>query len=72
MVSHSLLNDCKNKMIVRYAQDFAHLKIPPYPTHSDYYSLAIEFNILSLSKFYLLLFGFVCRGKGDLQMPDSD
>ena len=51
-VTHSLLNDskCSDR---RYAQISAHLKIPPYPTHSDYYSLAIKFNILSISKFYL-------------------
>ena len=35
-------------MTVRYAQLIAQLKIPPYPTQSDYYSLAIKFNILSL------------------------
>ena len=29
-------------MTVRYAQIIAHLKIPPYPTYSDYYSLAIN------------------------------
>ena len=48
------------------------LKIPPYPTHSDNYSLAIKFNIMSLSKLYLLSFDFVCMGKGNLQMTDSD
>ena len=59
-------------MTVRYAQSFAHLKILPYLTHSDYYSLAITFNILSLLKVYSFSFGFVCRGKGHLQMTDSD
>ena len=59
-------------MTVRYAKILAHLKIPPYPAHSDYYSLVIKFNISSLSKFYLFYFGFVCRGKGHLQMTDSD
>ena len=39
-------------MTVRYSQIIGHLKIPPYPTHSDYYSLAIKFNILSLSNFF--------------------
>ena len=57
-------------MTVRYAQIIAHLKIPPYPTHSYYSSLAIKFNTLSLSKFYLFSFGFVCMGKGHLQMTD--
>ena len=33
---------------------------------------AIKFNILSLSKFYLFSFGFVCRGKGNLQMIAFD
>ena len=42
----------QNVMTVRYAPIIVHLKIPPYPTHSDYYSLAIKFFILSLSKFY--------------------
>ena len=50
-------------MKVSYAQIIAKLKIPHTPTHSDYYSLAIKFNILSHSKFYLFSFGFVCRGK---------
>ena len=59
-------------MTVRHVQIIAHLKYPPYPTYSDYYSLAIKLNILSLSKFYLFSFGFVCRGKGHLQMTDSD
>ena len=59
-------------MTVRYGQIIVHLKIPPYPTHSNYYSLAIKFNILSLSVFYLFSFGFVCRGNGHLQMTDSD
>ena len=40
-------------MTVRYGQIIAHLKIRLYPTHSDYCSLAIKFNILSLSMFYL-------------------
>ena len=57
---------------MRYAQTIANLNIPPYPTYSDYYSLAIKLNILSLSKFYLFSFGFVCRDKGHLQMIDSD
>ena len=39
-----------------------------YPTLSDYYSLAIKFDILSLSKFYLFSFGIVCRDKGNLQI----
>ena len=36
------------------------------------YSLAIKFNILSLSKFNLFLFEFVRMGKEQLQMTDSD
>ena len=47
-------------MTVRYAQIFAHLKIPPYHTHSDYYGLAIKFNILSHSELYSFSFGFAC------------
>ena len=46
------------------AQFIAHLKFPPYPTDSDYYSLAIKFTILNLTKFNLFSFGFVCRDKG--------
>ena len=46
----------QNVLTVRYTQIIAHLKIPQYPTQSDYYSLAIKFNILSLSKFYLFRF----------------
>ena len=59
-------------LTVCYAPIIAHLKMPPYPIRSDYYSLAIKFNNLSLSKFYLSSFGFVCRGKCHLQMTDSD
>ena len=55
MVTHSLLNEL-NVMTVRYAQLIAHLKIPPYPTYYDYYSLAIKFNILSPSKFIFVRF----------------
>ena len=44
-------------MTVRYAKIIAYLKIPPYRTYFDYYSLAIKYNILSLSKFYLFSFG---------------
>ena len=62
----------QNVMAVRYAQIIVHLKIPPYPTHSDYYSLPIKFNILSFSKFYLFSFGFVCMSKGHLQITDYD
>ena len=43
-------------MTVRYAQSIAHLKILPYPTHFDYYSLPIKFNILSCIHFRLVLF----------------
>ena len=38
------------------------------PTHPNFYNLAIKFNILSLSKFYLFSFGFVFRGSCHLQM----
>ena len=69
MVTHSFLNDSK-VLTVLYAPIIA--KMPTYPTHSDYYILAIKFNILSLFKFYLFAFGFVCRGKDHLQMTDSD
>ena len=47
----------------RYAKIITHLKIQKYPTHFDYYSLAIKFNILSLSKFCLFSVCFVCRGR---------
>ena len=64
---------CKiNVMTVHYAQISAHLKIPPYSTHSDNCSLAIKFNTLSLSMFYLFSISFVCRGEGHLQITDSD
>ena len=59
-------------MTVHYAQIIAHLKILPYPTHSDYCSLVIKFNILSLSKFYFFSVSFVCKVKDHLQMTDSD
>ena len=62
----------ENVLTERYAPIIAHLKTPTYPTHSDYYSLAIKFNILSLSKFYVFSLGFICRCKGHLQMADSD
>ena len=71
MVTHSLLNDSKcidNTLCLNYCP-FKDVNIP---TYSNYYSLAIKFNILSLSKFYLFSFGFVCRGKGHLQMTDFD
>ena len=59
-------------MTARFAQIIGHLKIQPYPTHSDYYNLAIKLNFSCLSKFYLFSFGFVCRGKCHLQRTDSD
>ena len=59
-------------LTIRYAQIIAHLKLWKYPTHSDYYSLAIKINITSLSKFNLFAFVFVCRDKGHVQMTDSD
>ena len=37
-----------------------------YPTHSDYYSLALKFNISSLSSFFSL--HFVCRGESHIQI----
>ena len=40
-----------NELTVRYAQNYTPDKIPTYPTHPDYYSLVIKFNVLSLSKF---------------------
>ena len=46
-------------MKVRHAQIIAYWKLLSYPTHSDYYSLVIKFNILSLSKFYFFFFGSV-------------
>ena len=70
-ITHSLLNS-QNVIAVRFAQSIAHLKIPPHHTHFDYYSIAMQFNILSLSEFYIFSFGFVCRDKGHLQMTDSD
>ena len=54
------------------AQSIAYLKMRAYPIHSYYYSLSIKVNILSHSTFYLLSFGFARRGKGHLQMTDSD
>ena len=59
-------------MTARYAHIIAHLKIQPCPTHTEYYSQAIKFNILSLSKFYLFSFDFVCRGKCHLQITYFD
>ena len=38
-------------MTVQCAQINIPLKIPPYHTHCDHYSLAIKFNILGISKF---------------------
>ena len=67
-----LLPDSNSKCNAKITQIFAHLKLLPYPTYSDHYSLAIKFNILSLSKFYLFSFGFNCSGKVHLQMTDSD
>ena len=67
IVTQSLLYDSKC-----VDNTFAHLKMLIYPTHSDYYSLAIKLHILSLSNFYLFSFSFVCRGKDHLQMTDSD
>ena len=71
MVTHSFLNDL-NVLKVNNAQLIAHLKMWTYPTYSDFCSLAIKFNILSLSKFNLFPFGFVCRDKCHLQMTDPD
>ena len=59
-------------LAIHYAQTIAHLEMLTYPTHSDYYSLAIKLHILSLSKLYLFYFCFVCRGKDHFQMTDSD
>ena len=70
-VTNSSLNDLI-VLTVRYAQIITHLKMSTYPTNSDYNSLAIQFNIMRLSNFYLFSFGFVCRGKGHLQTTDSD
>ena len=40
-----------NELTVRYDQINPTLKKQIYNTHSDYYSLAIKFNILGISKF---------------------
>ena len=41
----------RNELIVWYTKKYTPLKIPTYPTHPDYYSLVIKFNVLGLSKF---------------------
>ena len=35
----------RNELTVRYAQNYTRLKISTYPTHTNYYSLVIKFNI---------------------------
>ena len=57
MITHFSLNDSKCNLTVLHAQINIPSKILTYPTHSDYYSLGIKFNILSLSKFYLFSIG---------------
>ena len=44
----------RNELTVRYAENYTSLKISTYPTHSDYYSLVIKFNVLGISKFRFL------------------
>ena len=53
MIAH-LSWTIRNELTVGYAQNYNPLKIPTYPTHSDYYSLVINFNVLCLSKFRFL------------------
>ena len=52
----------RNKLTVRYAQNYTPLKIPTYPSHPDYYSLVIKFNVFGLSKFRFFTSGFIGRG----------
>ena len=71
MVIHSLLNDskCNDRTL---CSNYCPFKDSANPTHSDAYSIAVKFNILSLAKFYSFSSGAVCMGKGHLQMTDSD
>ena len=52
----------RNELTVRYTQNYTPFKIPTYPTHPDYYSLVIKFNVLGLSKFRFFMSGFIERG----------
>ena len=71
MAIHSLLNDSKcNESTL--CSNHCPFKDSVNPNHSDAYSIAVKFNILSLAKFYSFSSGAVCRGKCHLQMTDSD
>ena len=60
----------RNLLTVRYAQIYTTLKIPTYPTHSDYYSLVIKLNILGLSNFPFLRPVLLVEAKGIDKMTD--
>ena len=49
---HNNHGTIRNVLLVWYALINTHLKMPTYPTHSDYYSLAIKFNILEIFKVF--------------------
>ena len=55
-----------NEFTVRYAQIYTPLKIPTYPTHPDYFSQEIKFNILGLSKFRFFTSSFVGHTQNDI------
>ena len=51
-------------MTLRYAQNYTPLKNPIYPTHPDYYSLVMKFNVLGLLKFRFLRLVLLEEDKG--------